>query len=177
MGKNAQPLRIKELSVIHQAKPGLRVSGAEAPSLSRATSANSLTTTTASIDTLKAKSIADHRVSAISTTSTIPVKSKEEAVLKTMRSLEGTRRIERIKSRDVLGAIKRPAPSPPRPRSLDNQVESEMQKIKDDQRRSLGIERRLEDLREESPAKSPKSHSKTHSRTRSRSGIPIEGEL
>ena len=87
--------------------------------------------------------------------STVPPKNHQEAVLKTMRSLEGARRVERLKSkdRDVLGAIKRPAPSPPRPRSLDSQLETDSRKAKEDQRRSLGVEKRLMDVQEESPGK------------------------
>lgn len=154
VGKTAQSLRMQELSTLAQKenKGSLRVSEAQAPTLYRAASANSLATN-ATIATLKAG--ADHRTSGISivSTSTVPVKTKEEAVLKTMRSLEGTRKIQRVKSRDVLGAIKRPAPSPPRPRSLDSQMETDTRKSKEEQRRSLGIERRLEDLQEESPAR------------------------
>ena len=69
-----------------------------------------------------------------------PPVSKEDAMLKTMRSLEGSKL--RGKDRDVLGAIKRPAPSPPRPRSLDSaRVDEESKGRKVDPRRSLGLER------------------------------------
>ena len=148
-------LRVKELSAagetstvqlanMSETRIPPRVSGGQVSTLSRAASADSLSTS---------NKVADNRDSAISTTSTIPAKTKAEAVLRTMRSLEGTRRVERVKSRDVLAAIKRPAPSPPRPRSLDSQVEAESRKTKEEQRRSLGVERKLADLTEESPPK------------------------
>ena len=123
-----------------------RTSGGEAKTLTRTTSSHAMATAF--------KAGESQRISTISTTSTtIGTKSKEQAVLKTMRSLEGTRRFGQPKSRDVLGAIKRPAPSPPRPKSLDSQLEVEKKQDKEEHRRSLGIERHLEALREESPAK------------------------
>lgn len=75
--------------------------------------------------------------------------------MRTMRSLEGTRRLERTQSRDVLGNIKRPAPSPPRPRSVEVEAVKDAMTSKEDPRRSLGIERTLAALKEESPAKLP----------------------
>jgi hypothetical protein len=102
-------------------------------------------------------------LSAVSTASTAP-QNKEEAVLKTMRSLEGGalaghaaekgKILRKIPSkRDVLAKITRPAPEPPRPQSLDSAKSAEgagaAKKGKDEQRRSLGVERRLEELQEE----------------------------
>ena len=159
----AQPLRIQELAAgklsapvqLAELTPGdkplPRTSAGQSKTLTRTTSHNSLATTARATDS--------HRVSAISadsttSTSTVQPKNKEEAVLKTMRSLEGTRRLERTKSRDVLNAITRPAPSPPLRRSFDVQIEKDTRASKDEQRRSLGIERTLADLKEESPARS-----------------------
>ena len=75
-------------------------------------------------------------------------KTKQEAVLKAMRSLEGVRHeyhAEKGKhfQRDVLSAISRPAPEPPRPKSLDSaqDAEKESSERKADQRRSLGLEK------------------------------------
>ena len=103
----------------------------------------------------------DSNLSLATSTSTV-VHTKEEAVLKAMRSLEGIRKTKekhRSKDRDVLSAISRPAPSPPRPRSLDSQVSVDSNK--DEQRRSLGVERTLGDVPEEqSPGKTiPTEHS------------------
>jgi len=131
-----------------------RTSGGEAKTLNRTTSTHAMASAFKAGET--------QRESAISTTSTSTVgpKSKEEAVLKTMRSLEGVPRVERVRSIDVLSTIKRPAPSPPRPKSLDSQLEHESRQNKEEQRRSLGIDRHLEALREESPAKESASEQK-----------------
>ena len=98
----------------------------------------------------------DSNLSLATSTSTA-VYTKEEAVLKAMRSLEGVRKPKDKSSnkdkRNVLGAITRPAPSPPRPRSLDSQIEVAESKRKDEQRRSLGVDRTLMDVVEESPIK------------------------
>lgn len=106
---------------------------------------------------------ADHRVSAVSAVSSsgAPARDKEHAVLRTMRSLEGTRRIpdkpkkdvRDSKDRDVLGAIKRPAPSPPRPQSLDSSLQQDKKTNKAEQRRSLGADKHLAEVTEESPIK------------------------
>ena len=64
----------------------------------------------------------DLRESVVSTGSSAAVLTKDEAMLKTMRSLEGRKLLHKI-SHDVLGNISRPAPSPPkdlRPVSLDS---------------------------------------------------------
>ncbi len=80
-------------------------------------------------------------------------KTKEEAALKTMRSLEGVRhssQLEKAKGnhRDVLSAITRPAPDPPRPQSLNPAQDSTAKR--DDQRRSLGLRQMaLVEVREE----------------------------
>ena len=93
----------------------------------------------------------------LATSTSTAVYTKEEAVLKAMRTLEGVRRPKDKSAskdkRNVLGAISRPAPSPPRPRSLDSQVEVTESKRKDEQRRSLGIDRTLMDVVEESPVR------------------------
>ena len=158
--KPAQPLRAKDFAksrfnidshvqvLIQDDKTSVRVSDSHATALTHRPSARSL-------GNRKTDSKAN-RTSGISvaSTSTVQPETKEEAHLKTMRSLEGTRKVvERKKSRDVLSSIKRPAPSPPRPRSLQSQLEADKRKSKEEQRRSLGIERTLEDLREESPVK------------------------
>lgn len=106
---------------------------------------------------------ADHRVSAVSAVSSsgAPARDKEHAVCRTMRSLEGTRRIpdkpkkdvRDSKDRDVLGAIKRPAPSPPRPQSLDSSLQQDRKTNKAEQRRSLGADKHLAEVTEESPIK------------------------
>jgi hypothetical protein len=131
-------------------KPLPRTSASQSKTLNCTTSHNSLATTARVTDSHRSST-----VSAISTTSTATVqpKNQEEAVLKTMRSLEGARRLERTKSRDALNNVKRPAPSPPRPRSLDAKADNETKVAKEDPRRSLGIERTLAALKEESPAK------------------------
>jgi protein-serine/threonine kinase len=99
------------------------------------------TSKTASNSNLKEK-----RTSAISassnTTFTTRTRNKEEAVLRTMRSLEGTRKV------DISSVITRPAPEPPRPRSIDSAV-VEVKGGKDEQRRSLGVERKLGGVIEE----------------------------
>ncbi|RXK36260.1 CAMK/CAMKL protein kinase [Tremella mesenterica] len=60
-----------------------------------------------------------HRVSAMSLASSASgAKTKEEAVLRTMRSLEGIKK--KPSQRDLLSKIGRPAPEPPRPRSMDS---------------------------------------------------------
>ena len=89
----------------------------------------------------------------MATTSTVAL-TKEEAVLKAMRRLEGKKKESESVKRDVLGSISRPAPSPPRPRSLDSQIEVDVKK-KEDHRRSLGLEKRLMDVLEESPVNGP----------------------
>lgn len=74
-----------------------------------------------------------------------------DAVLKTMRSLEGMKA-----KRDVLAAIKRPAPEPPRPESVASaqSVSSAGEHDKKDKRRSVGVERSLADLQEVAEEKS-----------------------
>lgn len=54
-----------------------------------------------------------NRDSIISSTSTVPAANREEAMLKTMSSLEGKKLRKTASSRDVLGKITRPAPAPP----------------------------------------------------------------
>nr|XP_019045252.1 CAMK/CAMKL protein kinase [Kwoniella bestiolae CBS 10118]OCF24182.1 CAMK/CAMKL protein kinase [Kwoniella bestiolae CBS 10118] len=153
--KPAQPLRIKELSLIADKKVVPRTSNSNLTNLSRPSSAAGQSTAqgvlfhATSTSTLK-----DKRVSALSTTSTVP-KSKEEAVLKTMKSLEGTRKLVHAhdKATEAIAAIKRHAPEPPRPKSLDSAVElkkADSVSKKDEERRSLGVERAvLVDVREE----------------------------
>ncbi|KIR96928.1 CAMK/CAMKL protein kinase [Cryptococcus deuterogattii 2001/935-1] len=87
-----------------------------------------------------------------------PTQNKEAAVLRTMRSLEGTRKhytaSQKEKTQEAFGAIKRPAPEPPataekerenevaRPISLDSAQALATEKKKNgDERRSLGLER------------------------------------
>ncbi|WVQ84397.1 hypothetical protein IAT38_006549 [Cryptococcus sp. DSM 104549] len=169
MTKPAQPLRIKELSFIADKKVVPRTSNSQLSSLSRPGSAASGTSKdlsrTTSTQTLKETSTAkelsrvtstqtlkDKRVSALSGTSvatsataTAMPKTKEDAVLRTMRSLEGTRKhfsqAQKEKAQEALAAIRRPAPSPPRPKSLDSAVETAGRKDKVDERRSLGLDR------------------------------------
>ena len=76
---------------------------------------------------------------------------KTDAVLKTMRSLEGMKA-----KRDVLATIKRPAPEPPRPESVASvqSVSSAGEHDKKDKRRSVGVERSLADLQEVAEEKS-----------------------
>ncbi|WRT68102.1 uncharacterized protein IL334_005077 [Kwoniella shivajii] len=140
----AQPLRIKELSLIADKKVVPRISNSHLTNLSRPSSATSQCTAHAVIShSSSSATIKDKRVSILSSTSTVP-KSKEEAVLKTMRSLEGTRKLvhghdKKDKACEALAAVKRQAPEPPRPKSLDSVVQ--LQSKKDDERRSLGIDR------------------------------------
>lgn len=89
---------------------------------------------------------ADKRASGQSITSTTTVaKTKEEAVLKAMRSLEGLHpdaSVERSKvGHDVLSNIRRPAPEPPRPIRLDLARQSEVENTGRNigERRSLGL--------------------------------------
>ncbi|WVQ65424.1 uncharacterized protein L199_003600 [Kwoniella botswanensis] len=155
--KPAQPLRIKELSLIADKKVVPRTSNSNLTNLSRPTSSTSQNTTQGVLSHATSTStMKDKRVSAISTTSTVP-KSKEEAVLKTMKSLEGTRKLVHAhthdKAAEAIAAVKRHAPEPPRPKSLDSAVElkkADSVSRKEDERRSLGIERAvLVDVREE----------------------------
>ncbi|WVQ96253.1 hypothetical protein IAU59_003357 [Kwoniella sp. CBS 9459] len=144
MVKAAQPLRIKELSLIADKKVVPRTSNSQLTNLSRPNSGASGNTAdgamlshSSSMATLK-----DKRVSALSASSA--PKSKEEAVLRTMRSLEGTRKLihsqaeKKEKAAEALASVRRAAPEPPRPRSLDSAVEKSK---KEDERRSLGLDR------------------------------------
>ncbi|WWD18784.1 hypothetical protein CI109_103239 [Kwoniella shandongensis] len=143
--KPAQPLRMKELAVTAGKKVAPRTSDSQLTSLSRPTSASCGKDLTHSTSTSTLK---DKRVSVLSSTSTAP-KSKDDAVIKTMRSLEGVKKLHQHhhkekdeKVHDALAAVKRHAPEPPRPKSLDSAVELEKSKEqKDEQRRSLGLER------------------------------------
>ncbi|WVO18574.1 hypothetical protein L204_106293 [Cryptococcus depauperatus] len=138
--KPTQPLRVQEFSYIADKKVVPRTSNSQLTNLSRTSSATSnrkeLNRVT-SLHTLK-----DRRVSALS--GATYAKDKQEAVLRTMRSLEGTRKhftvAQRGKAQEAFAHIKRPAPSPPRPRSLDSAVEKEKYV---DERRSLGLDRAL----------------------------------
>nr|XP_019003885.1 CAMK/CAMKL protein kinase [Kwoniella mangroviensis CBS 8507]OCF67346.1 CAMK/CAMKL protein kinase [Kwoniella mangroviensis CBS 8507] len=155
--KPAQPLRIKELSLIADKKVVPRTSNSNLTNFSRPTSSTSQNTTQGVLShAVSTSTIKDKRVSAISTTSPVP-KSKEEAVLKTMKSLEGTRKLVHAhthdKAAEAIAAVKRHAPEPPRPKSLDSAVElkkADSVSRKEDERRSLGVERAvLVDVREE----------------------------
>ncbi|ODN74147.1 hypothetical protein L202_07598 [Cryptococcus amylolentus CBS 6039] len=138
MSKPAQALKVKEHTVFTDKKVVPRTSNSQLTNLSRPNSAASgakeLSRATSS-QTLK-----DKRASGQSFVSG----NKEDAVLRTMRSLEGTRKLftsqQKEKAQEALASIKRPAPSPPRPKSLDSAVEKEK---KIDERRSLGIDRAL----------------------------------
>ena len=81
--------------------------------------------------------------SGLPTTSITALETREEAVNKAMRSLEGDRHAHperaRPSQRDVLGTISRPAPSPPRPRSLEAALSSPDVEKPVDPRRSLGL--------------------------------------
>jgi len=83
--------------------------------------------------------------SALDPSATPAPKTKEEAVLTTIRSLEGLRSSVQVEKkqhqRDILANIKRPAPEPPHPRSLDLTVDAEKNTKgkKMDQMRSLGL--------------------------------------
>lgn len=75
--------------------------------------------------------------------------------MRTMQSLEGIREVASvsaaavpIKKRDVLSAISRPAPEPPRPRSADSALVSVEMKEKEVQRRSWAAERMLKEVEE-----------------------------
>ncbi|ORY31808.1 hypothetical protein BCR39DRAFT_80876 [Naematelia encephala] len=139
LGKTAQPLRVKELNLAADARIAPRTSQSQINSLSRPTSQASLA------PTITTK---DKRASMLSAASSSNLRgaNKSDAVLKTMRSLEGTH----LTKKDVLSAISRPAPEPPRPRSLDSAEKTEKAKEKRlEQRRSLGI---LPGLKEESPS-------------------------
>jgi hypothetical protein len=85
----------------------------------------------------------------------LTAQTKEEAVQRAMRHLEG-RRLEKKSSRDVLGKITRKAPAPPlgedrvRPKSSEEvlglkETVSGGSRLVDDPRRSLGIERIMEE--------------------------------
>ncbi|WWC88336.1 uncharacterized protein L201_003246 [Kwoniella dendrophila CBS 6074] len=152
--KPAQPLRLKELSFIADKKVAPRTSNSNLTNLSRPTSAASQNTAQGNTNTLShavSASTLKHKTSSISTH--IP-KSKEEAVLRTMKSLEGTRKLvhnynnneKKEKVSEAIAAIKRHAPEPRRPKSLDSAVElnnttAKSQTRKEDERRSLGIDR------------------------------------
>ncbi|KAK8858890.1 hypothetical protein IAR55_003121 [Kwoniella newhampshirensis] len=153
MLKPAQPLRLKELAVAADKKITPRTSHSQLATLARSNSGASSTTfmTKELSHTTSSSTLKDKRVSVLSSTSTVP-KTKDEAVLKTMRSLEGTKKAhqyhqdhgqkEKEKVHDALAAVKRPAPEPPRPKSLDSAVEiTNSKEKKEEQRRSLGLER------------------------------------
>nr|XP_018262002.1 CAMK/CAMKL protein kinase [Kwoniella dejecticola CBS 10117]OBR84160.1 CAMK/CAMKL protein kinase [Kwoniella dejecticola CBS 10117] len=155
--KPARPLRVKDLALIADKKVVPRTSDSQLTNLSRPISASSQNTNQALLShATSTATLKDKRVSILSSTSTIP-KSKEEAVLRTMRSLEGTRKLvhghaadkhEKAKAAEALAAIRRHAPEPPRPISLDALVELDSRKV--DDRRSLGLERAVTvDIREE----------------------------
>lgn len=146
-----------------------RTSNSQLTNLSRPNSANPPTTTTGSTanDGRTSKELSratsaqtfketkDKRISTFS--SDDAPENKEAAVLRTMRSLEGTHKhytdSQREKTQEAFGAIKRPAPEPPatvekeaaRPTSLDSAqalANGEKGKTeKGDERRSLGLDR------------------------------------
>ncbi|ORX37068.1 hypothetical protein BD324DRAFT_424119 [Kockovaella imperatae] len=180
--KPAQAQRVQELSYQkEEAHAGLRSSDSSDRNVSRESSvgnqpagpARASTTTTkatapaATASKSKAAPILTHHDSrrtlksrdsdlSLATSTSTAVYTKEDAVQKTMRRLEGKKKADVSEfgaKRDVLGSISRPAPSPPRPRSLDSQLEAVTESKKDDHRRSLGIEKRLLDVLEESPVK------------------------
>nr|XP_019013084.1 CAMK/CAMKL protein kinase [Kwoniella pini CBS 10737]OCF51865.1 CAMK/CAMKL protein kinase [Kwoniella pini CBS 10737] len=155
VGKPAQPLRIKELSLIADKKVVPRTSNSNLTNLSRPASATSHNTRQAVLSSSTSTStLKENRISVLSASSTVP-KSKEEAVLRTMRSLEGTRKIvhthgndKKEKAAEAIAAIKRHAPEPPRSKSLASADDLTHQK--EDERRILGLERAvLVDVREE----------------------------
>ena len=153
--KPAQPLRVKDvnspgrcrLCTAMQADKSVsvdkglipRISNSELASLSRPT----LDTTSFAGE--KAVT-SEQRESVVSFTSaTTAPKTKEEAVLKAMRSLEGLRHLVQMEKgkniqHDVLATIKRPAPSPPQPESASpiHEKRQEIDEKKVDDRRSLG---------------------------------------
>ncbi|OCF43528.1 CAMK/CAMKL protein kinase [Kwoniella heveanensis CBS 569] len=144
MVKAAQPLRIKELSLVADKKVVPRTSNSQLTNLSRPNSAASGNTATGAVlsHSSSMATLKDKRVSVLSSSSA--PKSKEETVLRTMRSLEGTRKLihahneKKEKATEALAAVKRAAPEPPRPRSLDSVVERSK---KEEERRSLGLDR------------------------------------
>ncbi|WVQ73507.1 hypothetical protein IAR50_003079 [Cryptococcus sp. DSM 104548] len=134
----------KPLKVFADKKAVPRTSNSQLTILSRPNSAASGTKEVSR--TTSSRTLKDKRASAQSFVSG----NKEDAVLRTMRSLEGTRKLftaqQKEKAQEALATIKRPAPSPPRPKSLDSAVEKEK---KVDERRSLGIDRALQGVMEE----------------------------
>ncbi|WVF68723.1 hypothetical protein IAT40_003495 [Kwoniella sp. CBS 6097] len=144
MVKAGQPLRIKEPSLVADKKVVPRTSNSQLTNLSRPNSSASGNTANGAVISHSSSmaTLKDKRVSALSAGSA--PKSKEEAVLRTMRSLEGTRKLihthaeKKEKATEALAAVKRAAPEPPRARSLDSAVEKSK---KEDERRSLGLDR------------------------------------
>lgn len=164
------------LVMIADKKVAPRTSNSQLTNLSRPNSANpAITTTTtssgttddndrkiskqllrATISTRTFQEIKDKRTS--TPCSDGAPENKEAAVLRTMHSLEGTRKHytawQKEKAQEAFGAIKRPAPEPPvtvekerekevaRPTSLDSaQALATKKKKNGDERRSLGLGR------------------------------------
>lgn len=159
------------LVMIADKKVAPRTSNSQLTNLSRPSSANpAITTATndndhriskelssrATISTQTFQEIKDKRTSTLCSDSA--PENKEAAVLRTMRSLESTRKhytaSQKEKTQEAFGAIKRPAPEPPataekerenevaRPISLDSAQALATEKKKNgDERRSLGLER------------------------------------
>ncbi|KAK4689689.1 hypothetical protein P7C73_g420, partial [Tremellales sp. Uapishka_1] len=160
--KPAQPLRIKELAGESMMQPMLRtplmdlsIAAEKRKTIQPRTSQSALSSLAnsrpSSSTSRPPSSTKDQRISTISTTSTQP-QTKEEAVLKAMKSLEG---MKKHRERDFVSSIKRPAPPAPevdldRPKSLDSEQEG---RKKDLQRRSLGIGKLTEVDEEPEPSR------------------------